>query len=110
MVQEVLARVMSIPVHIRNVLVQVSARRLASLSDRFRSCPQSLQTNAGIAGLPHITLRPFPSASIPRHYSLVILPLDPIGSELLTSASNKSQINKIGVTNDPLQADKRNFV
>jgi hypothetical protein len=52
------------------------ARKLAFLTNKFRSFLQSLQANTGIAS--QIRPRLFPSTYIPIHYSLIIITLEAI--------------------------------
>lgn len=60
----------------------------AILAEGYRGSLQSFQMNASIR------LCPLPFKSFPTHYSLIILPLDAIQSEVLTVSSNKPQNGK----------------
>jgi hypothetical protein len=70
-----------------------SVRRPAFLTEFICDLPQSLRANAGI--VTEIMPRPLPASSFPIHYSLIILIVDAVYSELLTASLNTPQVNKI---------------
>jgi hypothetical protein len=66
------------------------------VTEAFRGFLQSLQANALI--VPYTRPRPLPSTSFPIYYSLIILSLGAVWSELLKESLNKPQINNINET------------